>query len=123
MTVQGSRELRDGSPTASLKVRVKQYTEESTGVDEGSTLAELDSKHDGERLLVQGAEVYLLVDANIGNLPSGQKMRVVYHPPESKPLVGTAKGLLAPGANRVEIFKGGKLANPNTKKKSAYEKF
>ncbi len=32
-----------------------------------------------------------------------------------------AKGLNAPGANRVEIFKEGKLSNPMKKKRSDYE--
>ena len=55
--------------------------------------------------------------ANIGDLPAGSKLRVVYHPPDSKALVGTAQGLSAPGGSRVELFKDGKLSNPVKKKK------
>lgn len=123
LTIQGTKELKAGVRAPTLKVKVVQYAEDATSVEQGLALAELDPKVDTERVLAEGTSVYLLVDANIGNLPSGKKVRVVYHPPDSKPLVGSAKGLSAPGANRVELFKDGKLSNPVKKKKSAYEKF
>lgn len=123
LTIQGTKDLHGGVRLPTLKVKVVQYAEDATTVEQGMSLAELDPKVDTERVLAEGTSVYLLLDANIGNLPSGQKLRVVYHPPDSKPLVGMAKGLSAPGANRVEIFKDGKLSNPVKKKKSAYEKY
>lgn len=122
LTIQGVKVLKESASVPLLKVKVIQYSEDATSVDQGNTLAELDPRTDSERVLAEGKSVYLLIDANIGNLPSGTKVRVVYHPPDSKPFVGTAKGLAAPGANRVEIFKDGKLSNPVQKKKSAYEK-
>ena len=124
LTVQGTKELVGGARQPTLKVKVVQYAEDATSVEQGLSLAELDPKVDTERVLAEGTSVYLLIDANIGNLPAGKKLRVVYHPPDAKPLVGTTKGLAAPGANRVELFKDGKLSNPvKKKKKSDYEKF
>lgn len=123
LTIQGTKSLVAGVRAPALKVKVVQYAEDATSVEQGLSLAELDPKVDTERVLAEGTSVYLLIDANIGNLPAGKKVRVVYHPPDSKPLVGTAKGLAAPGANRVELFKDGKLSNPVKKKKSAYEKY
>ena len=123
LTVQGTKALRAGVREPILKVKVVQYAEDATTVEQGMSLAELDPKTDSERVLAEGTSVYLLIDANIGTLPAGKRVRVVYHPPDSKPLVGTAKGLTAVGANRVELFKDGKLSNPVKKKKSTYEKF
>ncbi len=123
LTVQGTKDLIGAERQARLKVKVVQYAEDATAVDQGSTLAELDPKVDSERVLADGTSVYLLVDTNIGNVPSGKRVRVVYHPPDAKPLVGFARGLAAPGAGHVELFKDGKLSNPVKKKKSPYEKF
>ena len=76
-------------------------------------------------MLASDVSVYLLIDANMGDQPAGKQLRVVYHPPESKPLIGMAKGLASPTTGRVELFKDGKLTNPpvTKKKKSDYEKF
>lgn len=126
ITIQGVRGLKDGRADSALKVKVVQYAEDATAVEQGAQLVELDQKRDPERMVAQGTSVYLLIDANIGNLPSGAKMRLVYHPPESKPLVGMALGLSAAGAGRIEIFKDGKITNPpapTRKKKSDYEPY
>jgi hypothetical protein len=117
ITVQGARDYKEQSAIASLKVKVKQFTEDATTIESGTQLVELDAKRDEDRISVNDKVVYLLIDANIGSLPAGPKIRVVYHPPDAKPLSGFAKGLNAPGANRVEIFKQGKLTNPTPKKK------
>lgn len=117
ITIQGLRELREGAVAAQLLVKVKQFAEDATSIDQGNVLAELDPTRDAERVRAVGTAVYLLIDTNIGTLPVGQKVRVVYHPPDSKPLVGVAKGIGAKGANRVEIFKDGKLTNPVKKKR------
>ena len=123
ITVQGAKALKEGVPTAVLRVKVMQYSEDATSVEEGKTLAELDPVADSERVLASDTSVYLLIDANMGEQPAGKQLRVVYHPPESKPLVGMAKGLASPAAGRVELFKDGKLTNPPPKKKkSDYEK-
>lgn len=116
ITIQGARDYGEVSAESSLRVKVKAYPEGDTRIDQGRLLIEMDQKHDEDRVQGQGESVYVLVDANIGDLPAGPKLRVIYQPPDSKPLVGMAKGLSAPGANRVEIFKEGKLTNPVKKK-------
>jgi hypothetical protein len=126
ITIQGAKSLKEGSTVAVLKVKVAQYAEDATHVEEGTTLAELDPNNDSERVLASDSSVYLLIDANMGNQPAGKQLRLVYHPPDSKPLVGMAKGLSSPPSGRVELFKDGKLSNPAStkkKKKAEYEKF
>ena len=123
VTIQGTREYKSESSLSTLKIKVKQYGEDATSAEQGTELVEMDARGDTERLNPVEKTVYLLVDANIGSLPSNPKIRVIYHPPETKPLVGFAKGLNAPGANRVEIFKEGRLSNPVKKKKKDYETY
>ncbi|MFO0594152.1 MAG: hypothetical protein U0228_02575 [Myxococcaceae bacterium] len=125
VTIQGGKALKEGVTVAVLKVKVAQYAEDATSVEDGHTLAELDPINDNERVLASDTSVYLLIDANMGNQPAGKQMRLVYHPPDSKPLVGMAKGLMSPASSRVELFKDGKLSNPvvKSKKKSDYEKY
>jgi hypothetical protein len=123
ITIQGAKALKEGVTTSILRVKVAQYAEDATSVEDGHTLAELDPINDAERVLASETSVYLLVDANMGNQPAGKQLRLIYHPPDSKPLVGTAKGLASPQSGRVELFKDGKLSNPVVKKKrSDYEK-
>ncbi|MDP1823014.1 MAG: hypothetical protein Q8L48_07225 [Archangium sp.] len=123
VTIQGAKALKEGVSTSVLRVKVMQYSEDATSVEEGRTLIELDPINDSERVLASDTSVYLLIDANMGDQPAGKQLRIVYHPPESKPLVGTAKGLASPSSSRVELFKDGKLTNPPPKKKkSDYEK-
>ncbi len=123
ITLQGVRVIKETQTTSTLKVKVIQYSEEATSVDQGTTLAELDPQGDSERVLAEGTSVFLLVDANIGEIPSGAKARVIYHPPDSKPLVGLGKGLTAGGSGRVELFKDGHITNPKGGKKGgSYEK-
>lgn len=123
VTIQGAKALKDGVTTSVLRVKVRQYSEDATSVEEGHALAELDPINDSERVLASDTSVYLLIDANMGEQPAGKQLRVIYHPPESKPLIGMAKGLASPSTGRVELFKDGKLTNPPPKKKkSDYEK-
>lgn len=123
VTIQGAKALKDGVTTSVLRIKVSQYSEDATSVEEGQSLAELDPINDSERVLASDTSVYLLIDANMGEQPAGKQLRVIYHPPESKPLIGMAKGLASPSTGRVELFKDGKLTNPPPKKKkSDYEK-
>lgn len=123
ITIQGTKVYQAQSSRSVLKVKVRQYPEDATDIEQGRQLAELDPVQDSERVLAQGTSVYLLIDANIGDLPTGTKARVIYHPPDSRALVGNVQGLNAPGGSRVELFKDGKLSNPvKKKKKSDYEK-
>ncbi len=111
VVVQGVRELRNEGSAADLKVLVKQFSEDATTLDGANLLTELDPHHDSERVTVSGTKVTVLIDANLGNLPAGKKLRVVYHPPEHGSMVAVTTGLAAP-AGRVELFKGNKLSNP-----------
>lgn len=124
VTIQGVKVMKEGAPKPTLRVKVSSYPENATAVEDGQTLAEMDPVNDDERVLASDVSLYLLIDANMGELPQGKQLRVIYHPPESKPLVGMAKGLLSPATGRVELFKDGKLTNPPPKKKksSDYEK-
>jgi hypothetical protein len=122
ITIQGLKVYKESSSRPVLKVRVRQYAEDSTEIDQGRELGELDPVQDSERVLAQGTSVYLLIDANIGDLPAAAKARVIYHPPDSKALVGTIQGISASGGSRIELFKDGKLSNPVKKKKTDYEK-
>ncbi len=122
VTIQGAKSLKEAG-IAVLRIKVFQYAEDATSVEEGRTLVELDPVNDSERVLASDTSVYLLIDGNMGEQPAGKQLRLVYHPPESKPLVGLAKGLASPSTGRVELFKDGKLTNPPPrKKKSDYEK-
>lgn len=121
IVVQGVREYQETGARSRLKVKVIRYGEDATTVESGTTLTELDPVMDAERVLAEGTSVYLLIDASSGDLPSGTKARLIYHPPDSPPLVGVGKGLAVKGG-RVELFKNGKLTNPPKKSKSAYEK-
>lgn len=123
INIQGAREYKDTSALAVLKIKVTQFGEEATSVEQGTVLTELDLRRDTERINASDKTIYLLIDANIGSLPAGPKVRVIYHPPDGKPLTGTAKGLNAPGSTRVEIFKQGKLTNPVKKKRGDYDDY
>jgi hypothetical protein len=122
IVVQGPRVLKEGVSRATLTVKVLQFTHEASSAEQGAVLAELDPRNDPERLLSEAKGLYLLIDANLADIPQGKKLRVIYHPPDSKPLSGTARGMATPGASRLEIFKDGVLSNPVRKKKSVYEK-
>lgn len=112
VSIQGTREFKEESSVLMLKVKVRYLRDGLTNLDEGNVLAELDQKRDAERVKVEGNTVSLRIDATDGMIPSGKQMRVVYHPPESKALVGSAKGLLAGGSGRVDVYKKGKHTTP-----------
>lgn len=121
ITIQGQREYKESSSLSVLRIKVTQFTEDATSIEQGTSLTELDLRRDIERINSSEKTIYLLIDANIGSLPAAAKVRVVYQPPEAKPIIGLAKGLNAPAGARVEIFKEGRLSNPAKKKKKDYE--
>jgi hypothetical protein len=123
ITIQGTKVYKDNSRQSALKVIVRQFSDGCTEVDQARQLAELDTLQDSDRVLARGTSVYLLIDANLGELPTGAQSRVIYHPPGSRALVGKARGLSASSAHHVELFKDGKLSTPPKKKKNDYEKF
>lgn len=108
VVVQGAREYKGSSSFAVLRVKVRQLTGESTTVDEGEALADLNNHQDPERVQIDANTVYLLIDATGPTLPSARKVRIVYHPPAAKPLVATIDGMLSGGSSsNVRIFRGG----------------
>ncbi len=113
VTIQGVRSLRDETSEPELKVVIKQFNEDATGLDQGNVLAELDARRDRERLTVDGTTVSVLVDANLGNQPAAAKLRAMYHPPDHAAMVGVGPGLAAGGGRKIEVFKGNKLSNPS----------
>jgi len=76
--------------------------------DEGEALADLSNVQDPERLQLDENTVYLLIDATSPTLPSARKVRVIYHPPLAKPVLGNIAGMLSGGSGGgVRIFRGG----------------
>jgi len=105
--IQGVRDYRGTSSNALLRVKVRQLTGETKDVDGGEALADLTNHQDPERIQLDEATVYLLIDATGPTLPSGRKVRVIYHPPIAKPLQATIAGMLSGGSSSsVRIFRG-----------------
>jgi hypothetical protein len=105
--IQGTREYKDVSSTGQMRIKVRQLTGESKGVDDGEALADLDNHQDSERVQLDENTLYLLIDATGPTLPSGRKVRVIYRPPAAKPLQATIAGMLSGGSgNAVRIFRG-----------------
>lgn len=105
--VQGVREYKDTHSASLLRVKVRQLTAESKSVDEGEALADLNHSQDAERVQLEENTVYLLIDATGPTLPSGRKVRVVYHPPAAKAIEAMIAGLLSGGSSSgVRILRG-----------------
>jgi hypothetical protein len=110
--IQGIREYKGTSSTAVLRVKVRQLTSATKSVEDGDALADLTHHQDPERVQLEENTVYLLIDATAPTLPSGRKVRVIYHPPAAKAVQGTIAGMLSGGSSSgVRIFRG----NSNTK--------
>jgi hypothetical protein len=77
----------------------------TTSIDSGETLVELDSRRDTDRLQTDGNTVHALIDATSANIPLGKALRVVYHPPGAKALVGKGKGAAAASSAKVEVLR------------------
>lgn len=108
LVVQGTRDLSGSNTDGYLRVKVRQLSDESRTVDEGELLTELDHRRDPDRIHIEGSTVFLLIDATT-NLPSGRKVRVIYHPPGSKAIQATIPGMLSGSASsgKVMIFRRG----------------
>lgn len=118
ITVIGERQYREHSADTFLKVRVRRLVN-VTSVGQGDTLAELDHRHDPERVQSDGTRVYVLVDGTDTTIPTSQKMRLIYHPPGQSALEATAPGMLATGrARNVQIFRKGVEEKPKHHKKA-----
>ncbi|ADO70944.1 hypothetical protein [Stigmatella aurantiaca] len=110
--VQGVREYLDNRADTFLRVKVRQLSDNAQSVDDGEALADLNHRQDPERVQFEDRTVYLLIDATSTTLPSGRKVRVIYHPPGSKAIQGTLAGMLSGGSSgSVRIFRGGSSKN------------
>jgi hypothetical protein len=108
LILQGAREYTPGSNDGFLRVKVRHLASDARTVEDGNLLAELDHRKDPERIYIEGKTVFLLIDATAATLPSGRKLRLIYHPPGSKALVGTAPGLLgARSGGKTPLFRPG----------------
>ncbi len=106
--VQGAREYKSRGPDTFLRVKVRQLTNVSKGINDGEALADLNHRQDPERVQLDEKTVYLLIDATSPTLPSARKVRVIYHPPGGKAIQGTIAGMLSGGSSsNVRIFRGG----------------
>jgi hypothetical protein len=105
--IQGARDLSGASGDSYLRVKVRQLSNEAKTVDEGELIAELDHRKDPDRIHVEGSTVFLLIDAS-GNLPTGRKARIVYHPPGNKALQASLAGMAGSSSQgKVMIFRRG----------------
>lgn len=106
--IQGTRDLSGASSDNYLRVKVRQLPDGVRTVEAGELIAELDHRRDPDRIHIEDTTVFLLIDAS-GNLPSGRKVRVIYHPPGGKALQATIPGMLSGSANngKVMIFRRG----------------
>jgi hypothetical protein len=106
--VQGAREYSRDNGEGFLRVKVRRLADGSHSVDDGELISELEHRLDPERIHLEGNTVFLLIDAT-SNLPSGRKVRVVYHPPGGKAIEATIPGMLSGSASngKVMIFRRG----------------
>jgi hypothetical protein len=105
--IQGARDLSGASGDSYLRVKVRHLTNEARTVDEGELIAELDHRKDPDRVHVEGSTVFLLIDVS-GDLPTGRKARIVYHPPGDKALQASIAGMVGgAGRGKVMIFRRG----------------
>lgn len=97
VTVKGVREYRERSAEHLLRARVRLLTNAATSLEGGSVLAEMDPQRDPDRLQTEGSNVYVFVEATDIRIPSGRRMRIIYHPPGDKPVQLTTRGILVSG--------------------------
>jgi hypothetical protein len=117
ITVSGERLYREHSADTFLKVRVRRLSAVAS-VGQGDTLAELDHRHDPERVQSDGTRVYARIDGTDSRIPTAKRMRVIYHPPGSDALQTTTAGMLASGRVRnVQVFRKGVEERPRHHRK------
>ncbi|MCY1076372.1 hypothetical protein [Archangium lansingense] len=106
--IQGTRDMSGASSDNYLRVKVRRLSDGVATIEAGELMAELDHRRDSDRIHIEDNTVFLLIDAS-DNLPSGRKVRVIYHPPGGKALQATIPGMLSGSASRgkVMIFRRG----------------
>lgn len=103
LIVQGAWDINDSGTEHYLRVKVRRLTESTRGVDEGELVTDLDHRRDPDRIHLEGNTVYLLIDPG-NEVPSGRKVRVIYHPPGAKALQGTVPGMLSGSASKSKVL-------------------
>lgn len=117
ITITGVRQYKEHSADTFLKVRVRRLSAVAS-VGAGDTLAELDHRHDPERIQSDGTRVYARIDGTDPRIPTARKMRIVYHPPGGSALQSTTAGMLSSGQVRnVQIFRKGVEERPRHHRK------
>ena len=99
ITFQGIREYKEVSASFRLRVKVRGLSGDSDNSDRGTALSELDHRRDADRLQTDGNTVFALVEATDSSLPTGKKMRIVYHPPGEPALSVEVPGILTGGGH------------------------
>ena len=121
ITVQGARDYKEHSALTYLRIRVVQLGDGAHSVEQGETIADLDHRHDPDRVQTEGNMVMARIDATSGTLPTARKARIVYHPPGTKPIEATTLGMLSSGRSNIEVFKKGQKEKTHSKKKKSEE--
>jgi hypothetical protein len=118
VTIQGIREFKNGEQVPTLRVKVTQYIDDATRVEDGRTAMELDVVRDHEHLISTDSALLLTIDGHQLTAPFGKEVRLVYHPPESKALVSVVRGLgTGAGApKRVDVLGKKKPKAPKKRK-------
>lgn len=101
VTIQGVRHYDGTFPTPVLRAKVRRLS--GNPMDEASVMAEYDHRKDTDRIQSDGKEVFVLVDATSASIPSGAKVRLIYHPPGAEPRELVAPGLRAGKGARVQV--------------------
>lgn len=95
--VQGMRDYSDQGTRMGLRVKVVQLSTGAGSLEDGQILDELDHRRDTDRVQLEGSTLFLLIDLTSASLPSGRKMRAIYHPVGAKAVVGTGAGMMSKG--------------------------
>jgi hypothetical protein len=103
--IQGAREYGGEEANAFVRVKVRMLNHTTRKPEQGELLAELDHRRDAQHLYVDRNTVFLLVDATNSLLPLSRRMRVIYRPPASRPLVATVPGTLSGSTSGQAIFR------------------
>jgi hypothetical protein len=106
VVVQGIREYKEVSAESLLRVKVRALGNESAELEQGQVVAELDQRHDPERVKAKGKDVSLKIDTTTANLPVGRTVRVVYQPPGATAVVATIPGFGSGNGGAIQIVRG-----------------
>lgn len=107
IVLQGSTDYRaEASPF--FRVKVRPLPHGATALTDDEPALELDHRKDSDRLKVDADTAFVLLDASALDVKWGKQMRIIYHPPASKPAEGKTAGFTKRrgGGGKVEILQG-----------------